>query len=500
MKRPYFILSLILNFLILLIYYCGDDKIQDTNPPDNIISTTSKSTTSMTTTSDEFCGYIPTGNLTEMSLNALKRVPLWLKADLNKKLVLLEPDVQNDISTLITECTNSKYIDEIAFIIANTEVEILTYENFYKKIIYENVDRIYQYSDPNNPDAFSYVKSVETGIPLSDCEYSTTLKYKVYRDGNVEWIETPKEIYYWYVVHPVIEDEKPLYISPDFGWEEKPENGFFWRSYLYDIQELICPYDDTNPDDDNLCPKLIDRLKITDYAWNFQKNDNNPTNAIGALTQWIQDVMKSGISHFSKPIQPVRIYYLHYGQSVEFSYITTAAARTSLIPSVNVTAYLWDHTWNEFWLDNWYQWEPVNTWVDNPDAYSWDMRGASITRGDGMFIDVTKRYTSVYCSLTVNVKDKSYHPVEGADILLFSDHGYGTSGEYYLFFEGITDDNGSVNVKIGMEGTSSFQFKYFGRVESSIGNYPVSDGDVENCITNPQVGHSYTWDVVLGAK
>ena len=471
-------------FLVLLTCSSTDDNNSSVVPI----------TTTTTTT------YIITGNLPNEAIKAINMTPCWLKADLNNMFIeLTNSETQSKIANAIISATKTDYIDELAFIFAHTRISILNDQYFYPELYLENVEKIYTYSDPQNVNKFKYVERVEYGDSKSGCDFYTTLKYHVIdgSTGQDRWFEIDKNIYYWYVVHPVMEDEKPYYINPNNGSNiYYPPEAFFWRTYLYDVQDPICPYSDGTTSDDGLCPILIDRMKDVQYAWNYVKNDTSSTHAIGSMNQFINDVMYFGAGS-ERPIQPVRIYKIHKGNCGEWADITTAVSRTCLIPAVNAVANLHDHTWNEFWMEGWHQWEPVNYAINSP-VYWWDTHGAYITKGDGITVDVTDHYTNTFCNINIIVHDNNAQPINEAKITLA---GYwdGTT-DIYGFFQGYTDENGNFSTKVGLTSTVSSETTndFFAKVETSLGNYPSSG--VTKIVDDGINGRTYNWHVVIGTS
>jgi hypothetical protein len=66
-----------------------------------------------------------------------------------------------------------------------------------------------------------------------DPERYTTVAYRILRDGEEDSLELPRDVYYWYVVHPVLQDERVAYIDPSRHRAADPPEGWFWRPYLW---------------------------------------------------------------------------------------------------------------------------------------------------------------------------------------------------------------------------------------------------------------------------
>lgn len=403
---------------------------------------------------------LPSDNLTSNAETAIGIAPDWLKMDLRDNFRALDSAHQDLYSGLIINAV-SPYIDEICFIIAHTAPQTLT-SNMNPQIITENVTSLYA-----NDSCLSYVDIVDSTV---GGDYFSTTVYKVLEQGNIHQYVLPREIYYWYIVHPKLHKEIPNYIDPLTGFPANPPTGVFWRDYLMNHNDAGYP----------LLRSCLDTCTV---LWKGEQNtvDNG---AVGVLTQWIKDVMtfQSNPHHN----QPVRIYKIHIGTCSVHSYLTSAAARSALIPTLVDVMYSNNHKINEFWDRRWIAWEPVNTFIDNPGGYEnwgWYVATAFNWRGDGFIWDATERYTQI-CTLNVNVTDSSGKPVDGARIQLYSSPcvAWGATAGWTIF-------NGQKQFLLGDNRT------YSAYVTSGIGNYPSTG--LTNVITTSGIGVTYTWNATL---
>ena len=120
---------------------------------------------------------------------------------------------------------DTKFVDEIAFVIGNTSIVTLESKFFNKDLLLENAQLIYQYDED-----LQYIELVELENGL------TTVAYKrLDINGAEELVEVPYMDYYWYVVHPKLSDEIPAYVNPDVADANlaniaNPPTGKVWRS------------------------------------------------------------------------------------------------------------------------------------------------------------------------------------------------------------------------------------------------------------------------------
>jgi hypothetical protein len=291
--------------------------------------------------------------LGELVPEAVALVPDWLQDDLVVALGRLGTDLQNELATLLLDLDDPYLLDEVGFAIAHTSPEVLNYGWFFPEILVVNAELIYAY-DADLP----YVALVDEGEPGIDADYHTTATYTVEEDGTLVDKTVDPDLYYWYVVHPRLEDELPGFLD---AWTNDnptdPDSGMFWREFLWDKAADECP------DDGRACPLLQDYLTIADTVWKGKANTRDDNGAIGEITQYIWDAIDFGAGS-ERPVQPSRIYTVGAGNCGEHADLSCAAARVGLIPCRNVGARSNDHTWGEFWDERWVAFEPIGTKVD----------------------------------------------------------------------------------------------------------------------------------------
>jgi len=412
--------------------------------------------------------YLPEPYLTDSARSAIEHSPGWLRQDLVITFSRMNEIFQDMFAEVILEA-DSPYVDEVAFSVARMPAEILSCSYLSPGLLLENAQDIYYQAS-----LLSYVELVEYG------DY-TTARYRVASDGDTSWVEIPRDIYYWYVVHPKITDETPMYLdrfvslaSDPFAGYNEPPFGAWWRSFLWSESDAgyspLCEYLDT-----------------IDVLWAGLYNTIDGNGAVGAVTQFVQDVLEFD-SGMERPHQPLRIYTLHMGRCGEHEDFTVAAARTALIPSRGAEAISTDHVWNEFYDGfGWHQWEPVNTYIDDYFVYEdrWGKVFASVyaPRSDGYTENVTYNYSHDTCDIKVYVLDGAGRRVDGADVILAAEY------DDHLYFDtwGTTASSGVTIFRLGAG------VRMYGRVEHPIGSYPTSPSTVAPLLSGPgSDGRTYT--------
>ncbi|MDD2331374.1 MAG: transglutaminase domain-containing protein, partial [Candidatus Cloacimonetes bacterium] len=348
------------------------------------------------------------GALIAESITALNKAPNWLCYELRNILTQLSPEKQLVWAGLINS-TQDPFVDEIAFCIAHSSVEYLSSDFALPELFTENAEVLYAIDSE-----LSYVQIVDYGTSATDREFYSTTRYQKYNSaGDLVQMDVPRDIYYWYLVHPKLTDEIPAYIDPAIIENNSshnnnispPPTGVFWRSFLYEAQEENYPV-------------LADTLRQIQTLFN---HNGDTSDAIHAIGWWINNTM-SFTSNSERPHQPVRIYRKHIGRCGEYADYTSAASRTALIPCNSILSMSTDHTWNEFWDEDWIMWEPVNGYINNPFVYEngWGKVFGSVfeIRSDGVLSSVTERYSEGLAHINICFTDENQTPIDGARVIL----------------------------------------------------------------------------------
>ena len=409
-------------------------------------------------------------NLPQAAIDAINKVPDWLKVNLTRKFVELDAAHRTTYGNLINGVTNPLHVDEVAFAIAHTGKAALQNSRVYPDMFKVNAEFIYV-----NDQSLKYVNITEVNDP--ELGPYTTLTY-TNRTGAQ--LTLPMEIYYWFVVHPKLSDELPSFVNPD-GVQgsatefRPPPTGKFWREWLFHFN-------------DSGYPLLKDRLEDANDYWE----------AVAAVSGWVVGSM-SFTSDNERAIEPVRIYRKHIGRCGEHQDMACAAARASLIPTICTSNSAEDHVWNEFWDGRWVHWDS-NSYnnVDRPWSQDKDYRGGKNIssvwswRGDGHVWQVSDRYTPT-CNFTATVQDSNGLPVDDADIWVCTEGFYAPHG-ITLTTWGSTNSEGKAYIELGNE--RNFWFS----AESSLGEDPADQGGgetVTQVISIAQIGGSYSHTFTL---
>ena len=391
---------------------------------------------------------------------------------------------QDTYAGLITSAP-ALWVDEIAFTIAHTGTSTLKNDDgdgqdVYPQVFVDNAKYIYEIAPQ-----LDYVELVEkTGV---DGAYTTT-KYWIDDPvlGRIQ-IEIPRDIYYWYIVHPKVGEELPTYVDPDepnhlASFSEAPPVGRFWREFIF-------YHNDTG------YPVLKDDMAGVDILWNRETNSGAPA----AANSWIGTCIEFN-SGAERPHQPVRIYKLHMGRCGEHQDMRAAVARTLLFPVRQISTVASDHVWDEFWDEGWIHWDGGGNAINNPNLYiyGWGKRIAILDghRSDGLTYHNTPYYHKGvdYGNLTINVVDPQGNPIDGVRVGVGAWNNYGSirvAGDGYNF----TDSNGKVKFEIGMSGTAAENHGVQVHVLSKYGGGDMNAGYANRYIFNPGDNQEYTFIV-----
>lgn len=417
------------------------------------------------------------GLLTIQGQQAIQKSPKWIRAELQNVLEQLPEERQNLWAAEIINAVDP-YIDEIAFCIAHSSIQYLNYTQIYPQLMTENAQLLYQIDQD-----LAYVQIIDHGASQSDENYYSTTKYRrLDSNGNIEEVEIPKEIYYWYVVHPKTSDEIPAYIDEDVVESNTDhtnnisdsENGQFWRQSFYYETMGSNPY-------------LSVMLDSCNVVWS-QGAENS--DAIHAIQNWINAVMEFN-SNSERPHQPVRIYKKGIGRCGEHGDMTIAATRTALIPCTSIVSASTDHVWNEFWDGGWHHWEPVNNDINNPLVYEngWGKVFGSVfeIRSDGFLTPVTDRYSEGHAVINIQVVDNQDQPIDGASVKL----GINDNGTVRFDMLGYTDLNGLCQFVVGESR------HYLVHVDTPIGSNPSLSSQYLELVDNALNGQTYNFEVEI---
>ena len=308
----------------------------------------------------------------EIVKKAIVKSPDWLE----DSLILQFKEIQNPLPYAYLILNASKqHTDEIAFCISHSPLGSPPEPLLIKK----NVEQIYIVDE-----FISYADIIE--VNRDSAEYYSTIRYNVFQDNQTISRILPKDIYYWYIVHPQILSETPSFIYE-----------YFWRDYVF-------------YHNDRGYPLLLEKIDNISFLWDEQSY-HQPANR-----EWKESIMRhpTGIEAVSywvgktvpfqaigdRPGQPNLIAHQHNGWCGELQRIAVAGLRSVLIPSISVCNIAEDHVWREFYDQGWHQndnwWSDTGGTVDTPLVYAkgWgkDMSSVFSWRGDGFISDVSSRY------------------------------------------------------------------------------------------------------------
>ncbi len=404
--------------------------------------------------------------LTELAAEAVAMAPTWLQGDLALALRQQGEVLQDELATLVVDEDEPWLIDEIAFGIAHVSPEVIADEDFHPELLVINAELVYARDED-----LDYVELVEEGS-AGEGDWHTTTAYEVAVGGTIETRTIDRDLYYWYIVHPRIEDEHPWFIdgfmrclSSSLECGVDAESGWFWREFLWDAAETHCELD--------FCPVLRDHITDATVLW----DEEDPSTADGAIASIMSFMLLNDETYgrwfdfgagSERSIQPNRIYGLGAGNCGEWADMTTALSRTALIANLNATPSSWDHTWNAFfapgsenWTSEWIPWEPVNWWLVHAYGSSF---ATYATRGDTHTWYQSDDYTDSF-DMQVVVADAGGEPVDGAVISIWTPYG----DSWWFAGETVTDANGQVTVPLGAEQDYAMQ------VGAAQGWYPSAD-------------------------
>lgn len=444
----------------------------------------------MRNTGEHFIETYPQPVLTATAEQAVAAAPDWMQETLVIAFSSMDDTYQDLFAAKILNAAVPEHRDEIAFCIAHLPLNTLTHNQFDAGLLDENVAWIYSLDE-----YLDYVRLVEYGDPAQGgTDYYTTAAYIIDEGSGPFELEIPRDIYYWWVVHPAVTNERPGYVNPETGEIVSPEEGFFWRQYFWESD----PVYDYRTNGDWICTLFFDVALLPSFLWDRQvqslpagREFTEDCSAVDIVSNWVLDVMHWGAIP-PRPSQPVALVYDHNGNCGEYQDLLGAALRTALIPVNGTHTIVDDHVWNEFWDQGWV---PIGD-SDHTNLGSYgngadytyggwkDISAAYALRGDKLEINRTADYTDS-CVVTTTVTDSAGNPVDGALVRILG-QSYYDPNTYGVCITGVTDVNGNLVLDLG----DNRNFK--GDVFSPTGNTPTT-----MIVENTEAGGSYEYNVIL---
>ncbi|MBX3042182.1 MAG: hypothetical protein KIT33_14190 [Candidatus Kapabacteria bacterium] len=220
--------------------------------------------------------YIRTGTvLTEESESAILQSPKWIEDQLRLKLTELRShgiQTEREYANLILKA-EEKIKDEVAFVLANMSYQSLVDSRFIvdKEAIIRNAEYIYLFAD-----SLQYVEIVEHGN-FADRTFRTTTRYRIYDSAKRDtvWSEIPSDIYYWYVVHPKMDQEGVYVRDNNNNASGQRTYGYAWRDYIWNNPDALYDYRNVNKTTAKgsilTIPRFGELIQTTRYLWDRKK-------------------------------------------------------------------------------------------------------------------------------------------------------------------------------------------------------------------------------------
>lgn len=151
----------------------------------------------------------------------LTRTPAWILPALREALRNMSQSEQEKWCVALKD-VDDQIIDEVSFTLAH----ISSYDRQYftPTLLIKNATLIY--------DIAPHLKYVELVEKTGDDGAYTTTKYKRLKDGTEESFEAPRDIYYWWIVHPLLDVEPLAPIDPYTGKLGTEPKGMLWREFF----------------------------------------------------------------------------------------------------------------------------------------------------------------------------------------------------------------------------------------------------------------------------
>ena len=409
--------------------------------------------------------------LTPESEQAISQSPIWIEDQLRLKLTELRIHAittEKDYANLIINASEN-IKDEVAFVVANMSYQSLVDYRFIsdKEAIIRNAQYIYLYADSLN-----YVELVEHGN-FADRTYRTTTRYRIYDSAKKDtvWSEIPYEIYYWYVVHPKM-DQEGVYVKDNSNDATGQRTyGYAWRDYIWNNPDAVHDYRNVNKTTKKgsiqTIPRFGELIKSARFLWDRKKTYlpfNRPllqdNSALDIIGNWCSRALPVDVT-LPRAFQPNQILMKHDGMCNEDAFLVAATCRTALIPIIYLGTWSEDHVFGAVWDNDWHHFEffrgglsengnsfyGITNMLDR-GSYGWKNAMVEGFRPDGYTVNFSKYYANT-SNLKLRVLDKDGNPVAGAMVSLFASPSMGSNTNFLKCGTVFTDQNGSVDFQAG---------------------------------------------------
>ncbi|NLO19972.1 MAG: T9SS type A sorting domain-containing protein [Ignavibacteria bacterium] len=391
-------------------------------------------------TRDESLSYLsPAFTISETAKEAIGEAPLWLEDQLLYKFRLLATrNLDVDYAQLILDAPIEQK-DEVAFVIAYMSLQSLSDSRFLsdKEMILRNAAHIYKVDD-----SLQYVEKVEYGS-FEARDYYTTTKYRIFDPSlnDTIWSEVPKEIYYFYVVHPKL-DQEGVYAKDNVNSKEQRTYGYEWRHYIWSNPDPNYNYQPVNVKTSkgsvDSIPRFGELMQQPKILWDRRRTyfpfgrPFLPSNhALDMIGNWGSLALPVDVT-LPRSFQPNQILMKHDGMCNEDAFLMAGACRTALIPLIYLGTWSMDHVFGAIYDEGWNHFEFFRgglapsgnsaygiTNMMEGGSYGWDDALVEGFRPDGYPINLIENYAET-CTFNVSVTDTLGNPIEGAKLIIYA--------------------------------------------------------------------------------
>ena len=406
--------------------------------------------------------------LSSAAQQALEQCPDWLRDRLHLKLRLLAARNQDDDFARLITGADPRIKDEIAFTIAGSSVQTLTETRFGmdRDMLVRNAEHIYMVAD-----SLHYVRLVEHGS-YENRDYYTTTEYRIHDRATQDtiWSEIPRDYYYWYIVHPKM-DQEGVYVVDNTSSSGQRTYGYSWREFIWSNPDPMHDYQPVNITTSKGTVASIRRfgelMKHPRVLWKreatylpFHRDYAPGQSALDMLGNWASRAVPVDVT-LPRAFQPNQILIKHNGNCNEDAFLVAAACRTALIPIVYLGCHAEDHVFGCVWDDGWHHYEFFRgglseqgnqffgiTNMLSGGSYGWDISMVEATRPDGYPFNMTAGYADT-CTFTLTVTDTLGNPMEGTMVQVYGPNVHGQGYRPCMHF--YTNSSGVVTFAAGAD-------------------------------------------------
>ncbi|NOZ02278.1 MAG: hypothetical protein GXP54_10375, partial [Deltaproteobacteria bacterium] len=181
------------------------------------------------------------GEISQAAMDLLPALPGFIVKDFLLRLSQIPVELQEQLAQVLGSLPVN-HLDEAAFLVAHLSLEDLLSDDFDPWLLKETPANIYAAGQAGMGLAYSTL--VEHTSSDGGVDWTTVRLRMDDGTGQIVEAEAPRDVYYWYVVHPKLDLEPVQLTVPDTGKAAHHPQGAAWREYYMFTPDGLARYTD----------------------------------------------------------------------------------------------------------------------------------------------------------------------------------------------------------------------------------------------------------------